>query len=75
MFPSVTPLYTGVGCTKAHADSWIGHQDDFNSLLANLNSSVVPKEETVKVTQLEKKSKSSRKRVQYVTGWFISLIN
>ncbi|WAR01980.1 PINX1-like protein [Mya arenaria] len=27
----------GVGCSKSHADNWIAHQDDFNSLLANLN--------------------------------------
>lgn len=54
----------GVGATKDYADNWIAHQDDFNSLLANLNQEVPQELESKNVSQLENKSKHSRSRVQ-----------
>lgn len=66
----------GLGCTKKDTDNWIAHQDDFSSLLAQLNdehgaaavgndadkaSAPAPSE----AKSLFSKSKSSRKRVHY----------
>ena len=55
-------------------DKWVAHQDDFNSLLANLNQSSgdpagddegpTSTSSTSGVQSLEVKSKSSRSRVQ-----------
>lgn len=64
----------GVGCSKKHDDNWIAHQDDFNSLLASLNSqntldkpapdsTATGSSDIVQVLSLEQKSKKS-KRVQ-----------
>lgn len=77
MFKLICDL--GLGCKRADADKWIAHQDDFNSLLANLNEDVAEDPEQTPVTgtgpvssttpavqSLEAKSKSSRSRVQYV---------
>ncbi|XP_071955659.1 PIN2/TERF1-interacting telomerase inhibitor 1-like [Antedon mediterranea] len=59
----------GLGCSTSHEDKWIAHQDDFNSLLANLNESHASGDTTPKqtsITSLEKKSKKSKKRVHYM---------
>ncbi|XP_033112905.1 PIN2/TERF1-interacting telomerase inhibitor 1-like [Anneissia japonica] len=59
----------GLGCTVSHEDKWIAHQDDFNSLLANLNASHASGNTTpteTAVTSLEKRSKKSKKRVHYM---------
>ncbi|CAH1786248.1 unnamed protein product, partial [Owenia fusiformis] len=62
----------GVGCSVKHADNWIAHQDDFNSILANLNADhstepAADKEavKEAKVTSLEERSKTTKKRVHY----------
>jgi hypothetical protein len=60
---------TGVGCTKNYADNWIAHQDDFNSLLANLNANHSNSDSGTgtpveKVISLENHSKTSKGRVQ-----------
>ena len=57
--------------TKADADNWLAHQDDFNALLSNLNqmtdSSANSSEDVCKkVASLEEKSKQSKGRVQCV---------
>lgn len=59
----------GVGCSKQHAETWIAHQDDFNSILESLNQAQTETTSTsleVKpaIVSLEEKSKSSRSRVQ-----------
>ena len=60
----------GVGCSNKHADNWIAHQDDFNSLLANLNADQgkgteeEDSGEKDKVSGLEASSKNSKARVQ-----------
>ena len=66
--------YTGLGCKRSDVDKWVAHQDDFNSLLANLNQSSgdpagdnegpTSTSSTSGVQSLEAKSKSSRSRVQ-----------
>ncbi|XP_033846961.1 PIN2/TERF1-interacting telomerase inhibitor 1 [Periophthalmus magnuspinnatus] len=62
----------GLGANASHEDNWIAHQDDFNELLAQLNSchgqndnNVSPPEEQ-KGFSLEEKSKTARKRVHYM---------
>ncbi|XP_052802425.1 PIN2/TERF1-interacting telomerase inhibitor 1-like isoform X2 [Mya arenaria] len=56
----------GVGCSKSHADNWIAHQDDFNSLLANLNQDHGEgSKQPDKVTSLENNSKTSKGRLHY----------
>jgi len=63
----------GVGCSKKHDDNWVAHQDDFNSLLASLNSQNESSTQDVSqdadspapaVLSLEQKS-STAKRVHY----------
>ena len=56
----------GVGCTRQHADNWITHQQDFNSILSALNKDVNI-EPSVVTFSLDDKSKNSRSRVQYVS--------
>ncbi|KAI3364346.1 hypothetical protein L3Q82_011147 [Scortum barcoo] len=65
----------GLGTSASHEDNWIAHQDDFNELLAQLNSchgqnnqltSTEPQPEEQKGFSLEEKSKTSRKRVHYM---------
>ncbi|XP_067936183.1 PIN2/TERF1-interacting telomerase inhibitor 1-like isoform X1 [Watersipora subatra] len=70
----------GLGCTKSDVDKWVAHQDEFNSLLANLNKNSDEESDTVaagdskeeksenklQVQSLEAKSKSSRSRVHYM---------
>ncbi|KAJ8355426.1 hypothetical protein SKAU_G00182200 [Synaphobranchus kaupii] len=59
----------GLGTAANHEDNWIAHQDDFNQLLAELNSChgqsnpPSPQEHSF---SLEEKSKTSRKRVHYM---------
>ncbi|XP_026089361.1 PIN2/TERF1-interacting telomerase inhibitor 1-like isoform X1 [Carassius auratus] len=60
----------GLGTTTNHEDNWIAHQDDFNQLLAELNSCHA-QNNTDSPTQeqgfsLEEKSKTSKKRVHYM---------
>ncbi|XP_055005466.1 PIN2/TERF1-interacting telomerase inhibitor 1 isoform X2 [Boleophthalmus pectinirostris] len=60
----------GLGANASHEDNWIAHQDDFNELLAQLNSchgqnNESPPEEQ-KGFSLEEKSKTARKRVHYM---------
>ncbi|CAG09106.1 unnamed protein product, partial [Tetraodon nigroviridis] len=61
----------GLGANASYEDNWIAHQDDFNELLAQLNShhghdkSIEPPTEEQKGFSLEEKSKMSRKRVHY----------
>ncbi|XP_054617563.1 PIN2/TERF1-interacting telomerase inhibitor 1 [Dunckerocampus dactyliophorus] len=62
----------GLGASASQEDNWIAHQDDFNDLLAELNSchgqsnstETFPKEQ--KGFSLEEKSKTSKKRVHYM---------
>ncbi|XP_037382442.1 PIN2/TERF1-interacting telomerase inhibitor 1 isoform X2 [Talpa occidentalis] len=64
--------HLGLGATVNNEDNWIAHQDDFNQLLAELNSchgqetadSSDNKEK--KSFSLEKKSKVSKSRVHYM---------
>ena len=57
----------GVGCTRNHADNWIAHQDDFNSLLESLNAGANSSNiEVAPVQKLEEKSKKAKSRVQCV---------
>ncbi|MBN3290346.1 PINX1 inhibitor, partial [Polypterus senegalus] len=60
----------GLGTSNNYEDNWIAHQDDFNQLLADLNSchSQNETEDSPKTESfsLEQKSKSSRKRVHYM---------
>ncbi len=60
-------MLVGVGCSRKHADGWIAHQDDFNSLLADLNSDTNVQHEDdqqSKMLNLEHKSKTTKGRVQ-----------
>lgn len=60
-------VFLGVGCSKNQADNWIAHQDDFNSLLANLNQDHGAGEastQETKVLNLEERSKTSKGRLQ-----------
>nr|XP_020472947.1 PIN2/TERF1-interacting telomerase inhibitor 1 isoform X1 [Monopterus albus] len=62
----------GLGANTSYEDNWIAHQDDFNELLAQLNSchgqneSNEPAEDEQKGFSLEEKSKTSKKRVHYM---------
>lgn len=56
----------GIGCTQQHADKWIAHQEDFNSILSALNKDVIM-ESSVATFSLHDKSRNSRSRVQYVS--------
>ncbi|XP_064411591.1 PIN2/TERF1-interacting telomerase inhibitor 1 [Latimeria chalumnae] len=62
----------GLGAAVNYEDNWIAHQDDFNQLLAELNNchgqsaTELPVSEQKEVFSLEKKSKSSKKRVHYM---------
>lgn len=62
----------GLGAASNHEDNWIAHQDDFNQLLAELNSchgaasTASSDGENKKSFSLEEKSKSSKKRVHYM---------
>ena len=65
-------IIVGVGCTRNYADNWIAHQDDFNSLLANLNSvgssgtaetGYGSDPEPVRVQKLAEKSQTAKGRV------------
>ncbi|XP_072298118.1 PIN2/TERF1-interacting telomerase inhibitor 1 [Eucyclogobius newberryi] len=62
----------GLGTVASHEDNWISHQDDFNELLAQLNSCHGPNDsneslpEEPKVFSLEEKSKTATKRVHYM---------
>ncbi|XP_064506884.1 PIN2/TERF1-interacting telomerase inhibitor 1 [Pseudopipra pipra] len=62
----------GLGANINNEDNWIAHQDDFNQLLAELNSchgqgETEPSVKNQKKTfSLEEKSKSSKKRVHYM---------
>ncbi|XP_043918637.1 PIN2/TERF1-interacting telomerase inhibitor 1 isoform X2 [Protopterus annectens] len=62
----------GLGATVSHEDNWLAHQDDFNQLLAELNSCHGQNDSESAVTDsqetfsLEKKSKSCKKRVHYM---------
>lgn len=61
-------FYPGVGCSRNEADNWIAHQDDFNSLLANLNQNhgnTDTGSHDNKVLSLEQTSKTSRGRLHY----------
>uniref|UniRef100_A0A3Q2W2F3 PIN2 (TERF1) interacting telomerase inhibitor 1 n=1 Tax=Haplochromis burtoni TaxID=8153 RepID=A0A3Q2W2F3_HAPBU len=59
----------GLGANASCEDKWIAHQDDFNELLAQLNSchgqNETPPDEQ-KGFSLEEKSKTSKKRVHYM---------
>lgn len=59
-------LIAGVGCSQQQADSWIAHQEDFNSILSALNKDVNTESSTAKFS-LHDQSKNSRSRVQYVS--------
>ncbi|XP_006811790.1 PIN2/TERF1-interacting telomerase inhibitor 1-like [Saccoglossus kowalevskii] len=57
----------GLGANYKTDENWIAHQDDFNSLLANLNDNHGTTEEPKIVsTSLEERSKLSKKRVHYM---------
>ncbi|KAM5264098.1 PIN2/TERF1-interacting telomerase inhibitor 1 [Ctenodactylus gundi] len=64
--------HLGLGATINNEDNWIAHQDDFNQLLAELNTChgqetadpIVNKEK--KSFSLEEKSKISKNRVHYM---------
>lgn len=62
----------GLGANASHEDKWIAHQDDFNDLLAHLNSchgqngNNDPPPEEEKVFSLEEKSKTAKRRVHYM---------
>ncbi|XP_042633520.1 PIN2/TERF1-interacting telomerase inhibitor 1-like [Cyprinus carpio] len=69
----------GLGTAANNEDNWIAHQDDFNQLLAELNSCHA-QNNTDNPTQeqgfsLEEKSKTSKKRVHYMkfTKAFVQL--
>ena len=61
-------MFAGVGCTQKHADNWLAHQDDFNSLLSALSADHGPDtdatQEAVSVQSLEEKSQQQKSRVQ-----------
>ncbi|XP_056621105.1 PIN2/TERF1-interacting telomerase inhibitor 1 [Triplophysa dalaica] len=62
----------GLGTSISNEDNWIAHQDDFDQLLADLNSchgqnnTEKPTEEQSQNFSLEEKSKTSKKRVHYM---------
>ncbi|XP_055042505.2 PIN2/TERF1-interacting telomerase inhibitor 1 [Misgurnus anguillicaudatus] len=62
----------GLGTSVNNEDNWIAHQDDFNQLLAELNSchgqnhTDEPTQEQKQGFSLEEKSKTSKKRVHYM---------
>uniref|UniRef100_A0A8C6WE41 PIN2 (TERF1) interacting telomerase inhibitor 1 n=1 Tax=Neogobius melanostomus TaxID=47308 RepID=A0A8C6WE41_9GOBI len=62
----------GLGANTSHEDKWIAHQDDFNDLLAQLNSchgqssNNADESEEPKGFSLEEKSKTVKKRVHYM---------
>ncbi|XP_004630814.1 PIN2/TERF1-interacting telomerase inhibitor 1 [Octodon degus] len=64
--------HLGLGATINNEDNWIAHQDDFNQLLAELNTchgqeaTDSPDNKEKKSFSLEEKSKVSRKRVHYM---------
>ncbi|KAK3102009.1 hypothetical protein FSP39_008082 [Pinctada imbricata] len=65
---SVKTDQRGVGCSVSHADNWIAHQDDFNSILENLNQSNTDSQlgsTPGEVISLETKSKNSKGRMHY----------
>ncbi|XP_032234194.1 PIN2/TERF1-interacting telomerase inhibitor 1 isoform X2 [Nematostella vectensis] len=53
----------GLGANKYHEDNWLAHQDEFNELLAKLNSASDTSSTSTQET--EKKARSSKKRVFY----------
>nr|KAF6347176.1 PIN2 (TERF1) interacting telomerase inhibitor 1 [Pipistrellus kuhlii] len=61
----------GLGATINNEDNWIAHQDDFNQLLAQLNTCHGPEtpdssdNKEKKSFSLEEKSKVSKNRVHY----------
>jgi len=63
----------GIGSNLDYSDTWLDHQDDFNSLLANLNTShsgpssgtATPKEDETDMGSMEERSKTSKARVHY----------
>ncbi|KAK3727633.1 hypothetical protein QZH41_017660 [Actinostola sp. cb2023] len=69
MNPNLYDLYvTGVGAKTSHDDNWLTHQDDFNDLLAHLNSANnggTIKENQPKKNDMETTARNSRKRVFY----------
>ncbi|KAL6064639.1 hypothetical protein STEG23_030336, partial [Scotinomys teguina] len=62
----------GLGATNNNEDNWIAHQDDFNQLLAALNTCHSPEtadssdNKEKKSFSLEEKSKTSKNRVHYM---------
>ncbi|XP_077009065.1 PIN2/TERF1-interacting telomerase inhibitor 1 isoform X1 [Tamandua tetradactyla] len=64
--------HLGLGATINNEDNWIAHQDDFNQLLAELNTchgqeTAEPSDNKEKKSfSLEKKSKVSKNRVHYM---------
>ncbi|KAA0708747.1 PIN2/TERF1-interacting telomerase inhibitor 1 67-11-3 protein LPTS1 [Triplophysa tibetana] len=62
----------GLGTSISNEDNWIAHQDDFDQLLADLNSchgqnyTEKPTEDLSHNFSLEEKSKTSKKRVHYM---------
>lgn len=64
--------HLGLGATINNEDNWIAHQDDFNQLLAELNTCHGPEtadstsdNKEKKSFSLEEKSKTSKNRVHY----------
>ncbi|XP_055284023.1 PIN2/TERF1-interacting telomerase inhibitor 1 isoform X1 [Moschus berezovskii] len=64
--------HLGLGATVSNEDNWIAHQDDFNQLLAQLNTchgqetADSPDNKEKKSFSLEEKSKISKNRVHYM---------
>ncbi|XP_025137135.1 PIN2/TERF1-interacting telomerase inhibitor 1 isoform X1 [Bubalus bubalis] len=64
--------HLGLGATINNEDNWIAHQDDFNQLLAQLNTchgqetADSPDNKEKKSFSLEEKSKISKNRVHYM---------
>ncbi|XP_076786972.1 PIN2/TERF1-interacting telomerase inhibitor 1 isoform X2 [Arvicanthis niloticus] len=64
--------HLGLGATNNNEDNWIAHQDDFNQLLAALNTCHGPEtadsseNKEKKSFSLEEKSKISKNRVHYM---------
>nr|XP_015207679.1 PREDICTED: PIN2/TERF1-interacting telomerase inhibitor 1 [Lepisosteus oculatus] len=60
----------GLGSSASYEDNWIAHQDDFNKLLADLNTCHAQNgstdSEQKQSFSLEEKSKTSKKRVHYM---------
>eukprot|EP00794_Sanderia_malayensis_P016726 gene16726-18420_t len=61
----------GLGSTTNHSENWLAHQDDFNSLLANLNQKnskqddASLKNEETERTSLKSNVQKSRKKIFY----------